>query len=75
MTNKCILRLIWGFRHMMINNIPLIDLNVLAAKFYEVLNYTTTGYHDFYASSHPMEKNMFVMALEAYAFNLRVGLD
>lgn len=50
-------------------------LNVLAAKFYAVLSYETQGYHDFYESQHPQENDMFVMALEGYAFHLSVGFD
>jgi hypothetical protein len=52
-----------------------LNLNLLAAKFYSVLGYETKGYHDFYESPHPQEQSMFVMALEAYAHHLLIGLD
>lgn len=41
------------------------SLNILAGRFYNVLGYIHLENHDYAASKHPMENNMYAMALEA----------
>ena len=50
-------------------------LNLLAVRFYSAIGYEVDVTHDFFESKHPQENKMFELALEAYAFNLTVGLD
>ncbi len=40
-------------------------LNELAGRFYETLGYRHNHGHDYATSTHPMENNMYMMALEA----------
>ncbi len=40
-------------------------LNELAGRFYQTLGYRHIQGHDYSSSSHPMENNMYIMALEA----------
>lgn len=41
------------------------SLNVLAGRFYNVMGYIHLEGHDYAASKHPMENNLYAMALEA----------
>ena len=50
-------------------------LNSLAGKFYTLKGYVSRKGFDYYASNHPMEREMYAVALTAYIFNRDIGLD
>ena len=50
-------------------------LNLLAGKFYSNKGYVPIKGFDYCASTHPMEQEMYTMALTAYIFNRDIGLD
>ncbi|MFW0776147.1 MAG: hypothetical protein ACN2B6_00305 [Rickettsiales bacterium] len=50
-------------------------LNQLAAAFYSRHGHRVMPGHDFSEARHPEEKLMYALALEAYTFNIKFGLD
>ena len=50
-------------------------LNGLADQFYQAHNHKGQPEFDYSASSHPQEKNMYLMALTAHLYQLNIGLD